>query len=227
MAPMTTSATRLGSKRKRRSSIFHSCPGRALGFTLVEILLAVALVVVLLSLTLGAFTGMYHSEQLSEGSRKLDSLLRMARADAAAQGRRVRMVFDPQTLQPAFVWEPKPLEEPGVFVPYTAASWAAALPNDQLRVRRCQRIKDSAFQTSIFKKEQELQSAEGKFLHALTFYPDGTCDSAILELAGREESELRIGRIDIDGTTGTFTLRMLTPTEQQEQEQLDAEAGTQ
>jgi prepilin-type N-terminal cleavage/methylation domain-containing protein len=198
-----------------------------LGFTLVEILLAVALVAVLLSLVVGAFDGMYHSEQLGEGSRKLDSVLRMARADAAAQGRRVRMVFDPQTLQPTIVWEPKPLEEPGAFVPYTAASWAAGLPNDQLRVRRCQRIKDSAVQTSIFTKEEELQSADGKVLHSITFYPDGTCDSAIIELAGLDDSELRIGRIDIDGPTGTFTLRILTPTEQQEQETLDAEAGIQ
>jgi type II secretory pathway pseudopilin PulG len=198
-----------------------------LGFTLLEILLAVALVIVLVSLTVGTFTDFYQKEQLGEGSRKMDSVLRMARADAASQGRKVRMVFDPQTLQPSIVWEPKPLEEPGVFVPYTAASWTSGLPNDCVRVRRCQRIQDSAVQTSMFKKDEDLNSADGKVLQYLTFYPDGTCDSAIVELAGLVDSELRIGRIDIEGATGTFTLRILTPTEQQEQETLDAEAGVQ
>jgi prepilin-type N-terminal cleavage/methylation domain-containing protein len=237
MAPTTTSATWHGRNRRRPSNaarfegagVAAAClpARRPLGFTLLEVLLAIALVVVLVSLVVGAFSGLYESEQLGEGSRKLDSVLRMARADAASQGRRVRMAFDPQTLQPSIVWEPKPLEEPGVFVPYTGAGWAAGLPNDLVRVRRCQRIKDSAVQTSAFKREEEPQSADGKVLHYITFYPDGTCDSAIVELAGLADSELRIGRIDIEGATGTFTLRILTPTEQQEQESLDAEAGIQ
>ena len=198
-----------------------------MGFTLLEVLLAVALVVVLVSIAVGTFTTMYQSEQIGEGSLKLDSVLRMARADAASQGRKIRMIFDPQTLQPSIVWEPKPLEEPGVFVPYTAANWTSGLPNDVVRVRRSQRIGDSAVQTSLIKADDDLQSADGKVLQYITFYPDGTCDSAIIELAGLVDSELRIGRINIEGTTGTFTLRILTPTEQQEQEALDAEAGIQ
>jgi Tfp pilus assembly protein FimT len=238
MAHLTISATRHGRIRRRPTSNAARFQGvgdaapclparRALGFTLLEVLLAIALVVLLVSLAAGTFSNMYQSEQLPEGSRKLDSVLRMARADAASQGRRVRMVFDAQTLQPSIVWEPKPLEEPGTFVPYTGASWTTGLPNDLVRVRRCQRIKDSAVQTSTLKKEEELRSADGKVLQSVTFYPDGSCDSAIVETAGLADTELRIGRIDVEGTTGNFTLRILTPTEQQEQETLDAEAGIQ
>lgn len=237
MAPLTTFATWRGRNRKRPSNAARRrgasvaaaslCAGRPLGFTLLEVLLAIALMVVLVSITVGTFTDFYQNEQIGEGSRRMDSVLRMARADAANQGRKIRMVFDPQTFQPSIVWEPKPLEEPGVFVPYTGASWTSGLPTDCVRVRRCQRIKDSAVQTSMFKKDEELHSSDGKVLQGLTFYPDGTCDSAIVELGGLVDSELRIGRIDIEGTTGTFTLRILTPTEQQEQETLDAEAGIQ
>ena len=88
----------------------------------MEIVLAVALVVLLLGMFVGTFSTWYDSERMPEGARRLESILRLARAEACASGRRIRLTFDDETLDAAIVWEPKPLEEPGTFVPHSAAN---------------------------------------------------------------------------------------------------------
>lgn len=190
----------------------------------MEVLLATALVVLLLSLGIAGFGRLYDTEKIGEAGRRMESILRLARADAAARGRRIRLSFDRETLALLIEWEPKPLAEPGTFVPLTSASWANQPPLTAVRFRRCERTGSSAMQTLTYQQEDELQSEDGKVLQSVTFYPDGSCDSAIVEIAGRDESELRIARIDLDGVTGTVTMRILTPIEQEEQEQFDAEA---
>jgi len=232
MAPTTTSATRPGPTRRRPGKIRRP-PRRAgprpphagtgPGFTLVEVVLAVALVVVLVSMGIIALGRWYDTGRLPEGARRLESILRMARADACARGRRVQFGFDGDTLQPAITWEPKPLEEPGQFLPHPGV-WAHDLPAEDLRVIRCERRGSDAMRVLTYGDGRELTSDEGNVLQAVTFYPDGSFDSAILEVAGRNESELRVGRIDLDGVSGKIELRILTPMELEEQLELDAEA---
>jgi len=230
MAAMTTfSVGRTGRPARAPDAVPRrgartTCRGQDAGFTLVEIILAVAIVFLLLSAGIFAFGGWLRGQKLPEGARQFESILRRARAEAAARGRRIRLVFDPQTLDPNLAWEPKPLEEPGSFLPYSSTGLTLHLPRELVRVVRCQRIGQSALRTLIYQDGSELESEEGKILEPLTFYPDGSHDSAIIELAGREDTELRIGRIELDGMTGTITLRILTPTEQEEQELIDAEA---
>ena len=233
MAPKTTSATRRGMKRRRwtdaagpegGSFASASAGGRRGGFTLIEVLLVSGLVVLLLSLGVASFRGMYQGEQFGEGARQVESILRMARADACARWRRVRLVFDGDTLQGRIEWEPSPLAEPGVFQPHTDASWANQLPAVRVRFSRCERVGASAHQMLTYQSEAQLESEEGKLVEPITFYPGGSCDSAIIELAGLDDLEMRIGRIDLDGVNGTIVLRILTPTEQDEQEEIDAEA---
>jgi type II secretory pathway pseudopilin PulG len=190
----------------------------------MEIMLAVALVVLLMAIGVISFGGWYKGQKLPEGARQFEGALRQLRADAASRGRRIRLVFDPDTLNATIVWEPQPLEEPGSFVPYCLAGRDVPLPGELVRVARCQRTGQSALPTLTYQDGDELASEDGKILQPVTFYPDGSYDSAIIELAGREVAELRIGRIELDGVNGTITLRILTPTEQQEQEEIDAEA---
>ena len=198
-------------------------PGRAVGFTLVEIVLAIGLVALLVSMGIVALGRWYETSQLPEGARRLESILRLARADACARGRRVRVDFDPDTLNPSVLWEPKPLEEPGSFVQHPGA-WAHDVPVGLVRVSRCERRGADAVQTLTYNDDEELTSEEGNVVQAITFYPDGSFDSAIIEMAGRDESELRIGRIDMDGVSGLITLRIMTSVELEEQYELDAEA---
>ncbi len=229
MAPRMTSATRRGRRPKRwnsprRRPRTETPPCRhGRGLTLVEVLLATSLVVVLLTLGVVNYTEMYAREKLGEGLRRMDSLLRMARADAAARGRRVRLTFDEATGEAAILWEPDPLAEPGEFVPHTAAAWAWELPNDLVRFRRCQRTGDSALRLTTYGQDEPPVSEAGEPLEPVTFLPDGTFDSAVIELTGREEAETRIGRIVLDGPAGTITSRLFSPTELEEQIEIEAQ----
>ncbi|MCD6303775.1 MAG: GspH/FimT family pseudopilin [Planctomycetes bacterium] len=190
----------------------------------MEMLLAAALIVLIVSLGILNLQGLYEGERFVQAARRVESILRMARAEAATTGRRVRLDFDPATGRARVEWEPKPLEEPGNFVPKSAA-WALDLPNDLVRFRQCRRVGESAVQVLTYRQDEELLSEDGEPLEAVTFYPDGSCDSAVIELAGRSEYEQRIARIELSGTSGRITMRILTPAEQQDQQQADQEAG--
>lgn len=71
------------------------------GFTLIELVLVVAL----LSLLIGAIAFNFSSAQsgkaLDEGSLQFESLLRLARAHAAASGRPVHLALLPSTNSPS------------------------------------------------------------------------------------------------------------------------------
>ena len=67
-------------------------------------------------------------------------------------------------------------------------------------------------------------SPEGEPLQSLTFMPDGSCDSAVIEVVAADGRDPRVGRIEINGLTGSISLRMLTPIEQAEQQAIDDEA---
>src|SRR2546422_9176444 len=88
------------------------------GFTLVELLLAVALVLLLVGATVFSFSTLLGGTQAEEGAGQVESLLRFARAHASNTGRKVQLVFDAETDSgsPAasmrIVWEPDPLGQP-------------------------------------------------------------------------------------------------------------------
>ena len=224
MAPTTTSATRHGRSRKTPDSAVlprraprrrRAARGGRAGFTLVEILLAACLVAALVGLVVISTVGWYDSSLMPEGARQFESILTLARAEASAGGRRIRLVFDAETLDASVLWEPSPLEEPGTFVPY-GGEWAHNLPNNLVRVRRCQRIGASAYQTLTYQDGDEMESEDGEIIQPVTFYPDGSCDSAVIELVGRVQAEQRTALIELDGTTGGIRLRIMGPTELEE-----------
>ncbi len=197
--------------------------GRA--FTLVEVILAVAIIGVLAGAFVISLGSWYQREATDDGARRVESILRVARAEACSQGRRFRLAFDqssPTEIVPVIFWEPRPLAEPGHFVPFYGA-WANALPTDLLTFVQCRRTGDSARKLLTYNDADEPVSADGMPLESLTFMPDGSCDSAIIEVVAADGLDLRIGRIEINGLTGSVSLRMLTPTEQAEQQAIDQE----
>jgi type II secretory pathway pseudopilin PulG len=192
-------------------------------FTLFEIILAAAIVIILGGTIVLAVGGWFRRQSVDEGARRVEAILRMARAEACSQGRRVRLAFDPASLAPAILWEPDPLGEPGVFVPHYG-QWANDLPTDLLTFVSCRRTGPSAAKLLTYSDAEEPAGPDGEPLESVTFLPDGSCDSAVIEVAAVDGMDLRIGRLEIDGVTGAVSLRMLTPTEQEEQEEADAAA---
>lgn len=194
-------------------------------FTLVEVILAVAIIGLLSGTFILGLGAWYQREAIDDGARRVESILRVARAEACSQGRRFRLAFDQSSPEaaPMILWEPRPLAEPGRFIPYYGA-WANALPTDLLTFIQCRRTGDSARKLLTYNDADEPVSAEGEPLQSLTFMPDGSCDSAIIEVVAADGLDPRVGRIKINGLTGSISLRMLTPTEQAEQQAIDEEA---
>lgn len=166
------------------------------GFTLVEILLALGLVVTLGTLMAINLAAWRQGEALDEGVNRLDTLIQMARANAANTGKRLRLDFDAQG-QMRITCESQPLTQPGKFADLVGPAWAAQAPNDLVRTVRCDLVgPDSPPPADKGNPTQEMRG--------ITFYPDGSCDGAIIELkeATRDAQHAVIG---LDGISGAIS----------------------
>jgi hypothetical protein len=137
----------------------------------------------------------------------------MARAEAATQGRRIRLDFDPQAGTPRILWEPDPVASPGVFEVYAACTWLNGLPTDQVTVTRCQLLGASAYQTLSLDAMNAPAAGQQATLQAITFYPDGSCDAAEIALVDASGEDVRTAVIDLDGLTGATTTQITSPTD--------------
>lgn len=200
----------VGQTPPHNSRVRHAVLRRAGGFTLIEILLALAVMLLLAGLTVISFSSWDSSRRLEEASWQFESSLRMARAEAANLGRKVRLEFD-DSARPQILWEPEPLTEPGQYVPYEGASWATNLPNLQMVVSHCE-LTDGSF--SWTPPSDQLQSqTQPAALSAITFYPDGSSDSAMIQLRGQDTTEQRTAVLTLDGLNGTITTELLSVSE--------------
>jgi type II secretory pathway pseudopilin PulG len=161
--------------------------GSRAAFTLLELILALVIAVAVAALGITAMAGLRDSAAFSEGVQRFGAALRWARADACVRGRRIQVRFD-DVGRPEIYWEPLPLEDPGVFVPFAVADWRDLLDQDDLRVTACRLTGDSAYTTLL---SQQLSGDDDSDLQAITFHPDGSCDSALVELAPADEDDNR------------------------------------
>src|SRR5688572_20780973 len=67
------------------------------GFSLLELLLAVSLVLLLMGSLVFNFSNLLRGNQLAEGATQLETLMRFARAQAANSGRKVQLVFNAES----------------------------------------------------------------------------------------------------------------------------------
>lgn len=102
------------------------------GFTLIETLLVLALLALLAGLTISNFSGTSEQARSEEGVQRLAAMFKSARAEAAGQGRRVRLSFPGG--QPLLEVEADPLNNPGKFAPLDAWWAEKATLDDPLRV---------------------------------------------------------------------------------------------
>lgn len=198
------------------------------GFTLVELLLTVALIMLLLGAVVFNFSTQQRGAALDEGATQFEALLRFARAHAAATGRQVQIQFEEDLGDGLIVplgnlrllWEPDPVERPG---------WFEELREGQTYVRGIAdlvtiedvRPADGAPRVApgnrplASSSTSSEESREGDVPRSgfapISFYPDGSSDSAEIHLASRDPEDKRILSMRFLGVTGTIRLSLVTP----------------
>jgi type II secretory pathway pseudopilin PulG len=182
---------------------------RAAGFTLVELILTIALLMLLAGTSVLAFGPWQHTEALPEGAQRFATLLRACQAASAGSGCRLRVVLaagDSEASQPvAIQWEPQPLAEPGNFLPYMGSLAGSADLGSMIRVEGCKLTGPSAYQSPSGDVARAVDQGGSP---PVTFYPDGSSDWAQVFLASRYTSDARRAVVEINGTTGTIRTTM-------------------
>jgi type II secretory pathway pseudopilin PulG len=168
------------------------------GFTLLELILAISILMLLAGTAVMAFGPWQRQAALGDGAQRLATLLRACQAVAADTGCRVQVRFasaeDSNAPAASVQWEPQPLTEPGVFQPYQGSLVGTTDLADMVRVENCKLTGPSA----------PLAAGAPGALPPVTFYPDGSSDWAQVFVASSYASDLRRAIVQINGTTGTI-----------------------
>jgi prepilin-type N-terminal cleavage/methylation domain-containing protein len=184
------------------------------GFTLVEILLVLAVLVTLGS-AMAVSVGVYsHRQDLSGAGEQFATALRMARAESARLGRRLRIDFDSASTDepyPTVLYEPDPLTQPATFVPLER-SWVKKFADERIRVLvslRSEPRYDDAIAT--------IDPATGEVLHSIDFQPDGSADSAQIVLAPVDEEDGRRVLVTLAAPAGRITAQLFSAEQWQDE----------
>ncbi len=209
---------------------------RAAGFSLVELLLTLVLILCIAAASVFTFTTLYRSANLDEGFDRFQSLLRFAQAEAATTGRKVRLQFPAHALSDnsssvaeektelrdiQVTWEADALNAPGVFQTYTNKSWSEDMVNELVGVQKVQSMQSPNVpaQTASVgalatvtsdESSPETVSSESSDFPAITFYPDGSCDSAEIVLASRNSEDERRVEVRLSGMLGSVSSRTIS-----------------
>ena len=81
-------------KRQLKTAAACSADRGRGGLTLIEMVLTMGLILLIAAVGVISFTGLERSQKLTEGARRFETVLRMAKADAANQGRCIRLSVD-------------------------------------------------------------------------------------------------------------------------------------
>ena len=201
------------------------------GFSLVELLLTLVLILCLAAASVFSYTALHRTANLDEAVNRLQSLIRFAQAEAATSGRKIQLQFAPAAADLGVeesglrkikvMWEPDMLTAPGVFLEHTNKAWSEDLVNELVAVEKVKPINnapvadpgsfDPAFEPApalepdtFANLDEELAAAYDEF-PAITFYPDGTCDSAEIILASRNDEDQRRLTVRLSGILGSVT----------------------
>jgi prepilin-type N-terminal cleavage/methylation domain-containing protein len=180
------------------------------GFTLIELLLTVVVLMLLLGAMVMNFATLQGSSQLDEGVEQFESLVRYARAYAANSGCRVRLTFeeavgDEQAAVPlgnVFVtWEPDPLNKSGEFHPLAEVQ---ALLNTMLQLAEVDEVRPVAAGLDGARLSEDAFATDEQSygFEPITFYPDGSSDTAEVIFSARESEDERQVAVQIIGATG-------------------------
>lgn len=213
----------------------------AAGFSLVELLLTLVLILCLAAASVFSYTALRRSANLDEGANRLQSLIRFAQAEAATTGRKVRLQFETgarpvsddasesvELRNIKVTWESDFINAPGVFEVYTNKAWSEDMVNELVGVEKVQPISPVQPSSSVtpfpgITPDGGLTSTNGSdellveqqssmdAFPAITFYPDGSCDSAEIVLASKNEEDDRRLAVRLSGILGSITSHPVQP----------------
>jgi prepilin-type N-terminal cleavage/methylation domain-containing protein len=180
------------------------------GFTLVEVLVVIALLGLVATLAVPLFHTDTPQQVMQRSCERLASLMAMCRAQAMLNGHPVRLTWqapqdDPKgQMLPVVTHEADPVEAPGEFKPM-AASWAnEAVVQKNVQVRL---VQPGTFDLSSLTKTQgQFDLPAEPSLATVEFHPDGTADPAVFVLTtklpeGSSQDELQ-GWVVLDSVSG-------------------------
>ena len=187
------------------------------GFTLVELLLAVVIVLLMLGAVIFNFSGLQRGAGLDEGANQVEALIRFARAQSAHSGRQIQLVIQPgtdsDTGKPtdnlSLVWEPDPINRPGIFESLPeAAEFLRGIGElvrfDRVRLGDEISVEKNATDPVGPPEEPPENSSSTSAQFRVGFFPDGSSDSAEIMLASRSEDDHRRVGIQLTGVTGSI-----------------------
>ncbi|HUS34354.1 MAG TPA: hypothetical protein VM680_03280 [Verrucomicrobiae bacterium] len=201
-----------------------------LAFTLLEMLLTVALLVALLAAVVYNFQSAKRGSDLEEGARQLEALIRFAAAQAASSGKAIQFRFGDnvdstsstnstsETAAPAVndfepiedledwgtklrvVYEVDPVSQPGVFVDLPNAAPFLDAIAERVRIEKVRMPDQPTNQrTNDLTFVQEAPTTGPM----LTFYADGSSETADIILVSKEREDYREMIVHVDGVTGS------------------------
>jgi len=186
---------------------------RSNGFTLVELLLAVAVMVMLVGAVVFSFSTLLTGSQLDEGVTQFENLVRLARAHAGNTGRRVQLTFKEEVTangavvgNPSVTWESDPVTNPGRFQKLWEVTPVIESVNEFIAIDSSRRSgTDEATPREGEPREWSEAGAEAPpWLTPVTFYADGSADSAEIVLVSRDTDDTRRVVLHIEGITGAL-----------------------
>ena len=181
-------------------------------FTLIELLLVVAILVVLIGAIGFGLSSWSRSRDVDGAMTQLTTALRMARVEAMNRGKRIRLEFREDEAGLTLLIESDPIGAPGTFTPHTGCAWAYRLDDDRLVPVTCRRVGDSALvpldSASLDEADEPIQPIQ--------FYPDGTCDSVEIHLRPLAPSDTRHVFITVHGPDATIAASIYSQEEADE-----------
>jgi len=193
-------------------------PGAA--FTLIELILVVALVSLLLGAVAFNFGALSRGQSLEEGATQFEALLRLARANAAATGRPVLLALlaatnaasdgSPAALSLAVLSQPDPLRQPDLYRTLPSTQYLLTQLADLIRLEIPLPKPSSDPSDPSDPSDQSTPPASTPFTPILTFNPDGSSDAADFILLPQDPEDRRRIHIHVDAITGTLHRRYLS-----------------
>ncbi len=186
------------------------------GFTLLEMLLVTALLIALMGAIIFNFSSLQRGADLQEGARQFEALVRFAGAQAANSGHAVQLRFDggasstnmvevtddpdDWSAKLRVVWEPDPVLQPGVFVDLPEAAPFVEAIGDRVRIDK---IRLPQRPLNLGTNDLAMTQDAPEKLPSVTFFPDGSSDSAEIVLLSKRAEDSRQATVRVDGITGS------------------------